>query len=202
MIVGSPDWRRVVAMLVEDDRRTAFAMAVLGTTRAEVEARLGGRRAGRALHALAEVALVTEDADGVLSADGAVFHDLLHGSATARATRGPERFLRGGRIAQYPAGADDRRALLELVVDRAIGTGEVLDEGRVNERLGDFTDDVAMLRRALVDAGLLERTRSGSEYARPDADVPGDARTAGAEVADAAPTDPATPTDPARARTT
>ncbi|GLI27175.1 hypothetical protein ARHIZOSPH14_14170 [Agromyces rhizosphaerae] len=192
MIVGSPDWRRVVAMLVEDDRRAAFAMAVLGSTRAEVEARLGERRATRALRALAEVALVAEDADGVLSADGAVFHDLLHGSATARATKGPERFLRGGRIAQYPANSSDRRALLELIVDRAIGTNEVLDERGVNERLAEFTDDVALLRRSLVDAALLERTRSGSEYARPAADVPGDARQAGARVID-----PATVTGPA-----
>ena len=33
------------------------------------------------------------------------------------------------------------------------------------DRLARFTRDPAALRRYLVDAGLLERTRSGSEYA-------------------------------------
>ncbi|WP_353808208.1 DUF2087 domain-containing protein [Agromyces sp. SYSU T00194] len=184
MIGHAPDWRRIVAMLVEDDRRAAFAMAVLGTTRADVEARLGERRATRALHALLEVDLVAEDAEGALTADGAIFHDLLHGSATARARRGPERFLRGGRLEQYPANASDRRAVLALLLDRTIRPGEVLDEHAVNERLAQVVDDVALLRRSLVDAGLLERTRSGSEYARPADEVPVDARGAGAPAAD------------------
>lgn len=55
------------------------------------------------------------------------------------------------------------------VVERAFGAEEVLDESDTNERLARFTGDVAALRRYLVDAGLLERTRSGSEYARPGA---------------------------------
>jgi hypothetical protein len=41
-----------------------------------------------------------------------------------------------------------------------------MSEQETNERLAAFTDDVAALRRFLVDGGLLERTPSGSEYAR------------------------------------
>jgi hypothetical protein len=41
----------------------------------------------------------------------------------------------------------------------------VLSEKELNERLEPFSSDVAVLRRHLVDHGLVERTRSGSEYA-------------------------------------
>jgi hypothetical protein len=43
----------------------------------------------------------------------------------------------------------------------------------VHERLAllqllDFVEDVVLLRRYLVDYGLLQRTTSGSSYGRPD----------------------------------
>ena len=40
-------------------------------------------------------------------------------------------------------------------------------ERQVNERLLNYADDVVLLRRYLVDFGLLERTASGSSYRRP-----------------------------------
>lgn len=43
---------------------------------------------------------------------------------------------------------------------------EVVDERELSERLLRFGDDPALLRRYLVDFGLVERPRSGSEYAR------------------------------------
>lgn len=79
------------------------------------------------------------------------------------------RFLdASGRIDRYPAAAGDRRALLCWVVGRAIGADEVLAETEVNERLAPYApgEDVAALRRYLVDHELLERTRSGTQYAR------------------------------------
>jgi hypothetical protein len=44
--------------------------------------------------------------------------------------------------------------------------GGELTERQVNEWLLAYTDDVALLRR--WDFGLLERTRPGSSYARPE----------------------------------
>lgn len=79
------------------------------------------------------------------------------------------RFLdRDGRIDRYPLRSPQRRELLELIVERAVPHGRVVTEAEINECLGPFApaDDVAVLRRYLVDHGLLERTRSGSEYAR------------------------------------
>ena len=43
---------------------------------------------------------------------------------------------------------------------------EVVTERELTERLAPFGPDTAALRRAMVDAEVLERTRSGSEYAR------------------------------------
>jgi len=79
------------------------------------------------------------------------------------------RFLdRDGRIDRYPLRASERRALLEWVVQRAVPHGVVLDEAGINARLEAFAPggDVAVLRRYLVDHEFVERTPSGSQYAR------------------------------------
>lgn len=79
------------------------------------------------------------------------------------------RFLdAAGRIDRYPAAHGERRDLLRWVAERAIGADEVLAEDEVNERLLPYAPDgdVAVLRRHLVDHELLERTPSGSQYAR------------------------------------
>ena len=79
-----------------------------------------------------------------------------------------ERFVDGeGRIDRYPVQHGDRQALLEWVAARAFTAEDVLTERDVNERLEPFAPrgDVAVLRRYLVDHGVIERTRSGSEYA-------------------------------------
>jgi hypothetical protein len=52
-----------------------------------------------------------------------------------------------------------------MIAQRVLSEGEVLTEKELNGRLRAFTEDVPLLRRHLVDAELVERTRSGSEYA-------------------------------------
>jgi hypothetical protein len=88
-------------------------------------------------------------------------------SAPPPTRTGVARFLdREGRIERYPIAGAERRMLLQWVIDRALPTDAVVDEAEVNTRLAPFTDDVALLRRQLVDHELLERTASGSHYAR------------------------------------
>jgi hypothetical protein len=60
----------------------------------------------------------------------------------------------------------ERRELLAWIVSEAIEPGEHQTEKQVNERLLSYTDDVVMLRRYMIDFGLLERTASGSSYSR------------------------------------
>lgn len=105
------------------------------------------------------------------SQDGFEFDDAtvrgILSESPAQKRSGPARYLDAdGRIDRYPSRADDHRELLAWVAARAFEMSDVLTETEVNDRLAVFADDVALLRRYLVDAGFLERTRSGSSYAR------------------------------------
>jgi hypothetical protein len=65
--------------------------------------------------------------------------------------------------------SDDRRGRRRCLfqAERAVGVAQVLTESEVNGRLAAWAPggDVALLRRRLVDHGILERTLPGSEYA-------------------------------------
>ena len=96
--------------------------------------------------------------------------DGLLAQEAAPTKHGVERFLHGERIDHYPARVSERRELLDWVVTRTLGEGEVLSEPEINARLATFTDDVATLRRYLVDEGFLFREPNGQSYERrPDA---------------------------------
>jgi hypothetical protein len=86
--------------------------------------------------------------------------------AGIRPRTGPERFLdRDGRIERYPVRAADLHELLVAILPRVLSPGEVLGEAEINDRIRPIAKDIAFVRRALVDDGLVERTLSGTEYA-------------------------------------
>lgn len=148
----------MVAALLNPDLRAALA-EVMG------DGRLTPQRRQRAIERLEQMGLVRRTADGV-EFDDRMLRAVLDANPPATST-GPARYLDGnGRIDRYPVRADDLRELLVWVCERALAAEEILTEPQLNERLSAFADDVALLRRHLVDAELLERTRSGSSYAR------------------------------------
>lgn len=156
----SEQWRGVLAALVNPELRAALAEVMA--------APLTENRRSRALARLEQVGLVTAQADGTWVFDDSVVGSILSEGAKPKPT-GVDRFLDAeGRIDRYPIGAADRREVLAWVVARALEVDEVLTESEINERLEPYAPggDVAVLRRYLVDHELLERTRSGSEYAR------------------------------------
>jgi hypothetical protein len=165
---GGPHWRRVLAALANSDARTAYAQIVLGTDFPAVLAGMKDHRRNRAIAALLEAGLVERNAAGELVAPEAIFRDLLAQQPRRQAKTGVDRFMRLGRIERYPANMAERRELLAWIARNAIRPGENLTEKQVNERLLSYTDDVVLLRRYLVDFGLLERTASGSSYSRPE----------------------------------
>jgi hypothetical protein len=140
-------WRRVVAALARQDRREAYAKLVLGLP-------VDNEKALRDLQAAGLV-------DGTTVLDDA-FADLLADDAPIART-GIDRFVRNGRISQYPAKPSDRAALLEWAANQVLA-GEKVDEATITERLGELTDDPASLRRYLVDADLVARAADGSSY--------------------------------------
>jgi hypothetical protein len=164
---GGPHWRRVMAALANNDARTAYAQIVLGTELAHVAADLGARRRDRAIAVLLESGLVERTADNELEASEAIFRDLLTQQPKRQAQTGVARFMRLGRIERYPANLAERRELLTWIANEAVRPGENLSERQVNERLLSYTDDVVLLRRYMIDFGVLERTPSGSSYSRP-----------------------------------
>jgi len=154
-----------MAALANRDARTAYAQIVLG---AEVLADVKDQRRNRAIAILLEAGLVEPAGSNAYQASETIFHNLLSQQPRRQPKTGVDRFLRLGRIDRYPASAADRRELLAWIVGEAIQPGEDLTERQVNERLLSYTDDVVLLRRYLVDFGLLERTASGSSYSRPE----------------------------------
>jgi hypothetical protein len=155
------EWRPLVAALANEDLRRVWARMVLGADEADAVAGLSPSRARRVRDGLRNAGLV--GADGRVGADA--FRAALAAAPAPVRPTGVERYLREGRIDRYPASQSERRDLLALIASRAFRTGEVLTEAEVNERLAAFHDDVAVLRRYLVDFELLVRTRSGSSYA-------------------------------------
>ncbi|MFE7844806.1 DUF2087 domain-containing protein [Microbacterium sp. NPDC057407] len=156
----SDRWRGILAVLLNPELRAVLADAIS-------EPSLPPARRERAITRLVDLGLLRRDGDNVVF-DDRIVREILAETARPRPT-GPHRFLADtGRIDRYPVHAADREELLRWVASRAFAQGEVLTEIETNERLEAFADDVAALRRYLVDAGLLERTRSGSEYALAD----------------------------------
>ncbi len=70
-------------------------------------------------------------------------------------------FFEGGRLRRLPSAAKRRRWVLEHIASR-FQPGETYPEREVNGLLLPVYDDVAALRRALVDHGLLHR--EGGRY--------------------------------------
>lgn len=160
-------WRALVSALSDDRARTAYAAIVLGHSVDEALAPLPPAKADRVLRGLTAAGLVQRSVDG-WRAVPEVFAQALAAAPRPERPRGVDRFLVDGRIASFPSRAADRRELLEHVVSTVLSPDETTDEAEINERLSTKTDDVAGLRRALVDAGLLTRTASGDAYSRPE----------------------------------
>lgn len=76
-------------------------------------------------------------------------------------------FFEGGRLTQIPAKRKKREVILRFLAER-FEPGVDYPQREVNMILERYHPDVAYLRRELVGAGLL--TRSRSVYRRPDSD--------------------------------
>ncbi|MFT2712535.1 DUF2087 domain-containing protein [Clavibacter sp. Sh2126] len=166
------DPRRIAAVLADAEMRAAYARVVLGSSLDDALAHLSPARRTKAARALTGSGLVAVAEDDTATAPDAVFRAILAQQPAIPPAQGVERFLRDGRIAQWPASPADLDDLLRHVVAQVLDPDEVLDEKALTARLVRLTDDHALLRRHLVDAGLVLRTRSGSEYARAEQPAP------------------------------
>ena len=172
---ASPEPRELVALLAEPDRLRALAAVALGAgTLAEVAERTGleRRAAARALSRLVAGGLL----DGEAGKGYRVRTEALQAAAIppAAEAEGPEataaqgdevlrRFIHKGRLLAMPAAHGKRLVVLDHLAG-LFEPGRRYPEPEVNELLGRYHPDYALLRRYLVDDGFLDRAdeRAGS----------------------------------------
>ncbi len=65
-------------------------------------------------------------------------------------------FIRHGRLTAIPAQLKKRQVILEKIAE-SFEPGRQYSEREVNVILLDFHDDVATLRRGLIESGLMKR---------------------------------------------
>ncbi len=157
----SNTWRPLIAVLANPETRRVAAELMLGGTLESATASLSPSRRRRVAEAIVQSGLV--DAGTQLLAPD-VFRVIL-ASAPVPRREGIERFTEGKRIRQYPANLHERGELLEWVARGVFSADEVLTEREVNARLLSYSEDVAVLRRYLVDYQLVERRSDGTGYA-------------------------------------
>lgn len=79
----------------------------------------------------------------------------------------PRRFLRSGRLEALPRRWRDKVAVTRYLAARALPTLlEPVTERELTDRLRELSYDPVGTRRAMVDHGLVQRTRDGAEYWR------------------------------------
>ena len=161
----TPDARRLLAALANAQARRVFAEISVGETPG---GSLSPAKLARALTLLNQAGLVeTVETEGSVRyrIREHVFRDALAALSSTPSPSGVERFLTtDGRIDRYPTREADRLGLLAWVAARILDTGGRVAERELNERLARFTGDVPMLRRYLVDSGIVSRTPDGSAY--------------------------------------
>lgn len=157
----SDRWRPLIALLANPETRRVAAEVMLGSTLESATANLSPSRRRRVTDAVVRSGLV-EPTTQRLSPE--VFRTILESAAVPK-REGVERFVDGQRIRQYPANLEERGELLAWVARNVFDAEEVLTEREVNARLLPYSEDVAVLRRYLVDYQLVERRADGTEYA-------------------------------------
>ncbi|NJI60651.1 DUF2087 domain-containing protein [Microbacterium oxydans] len=154
-------WRPLIALFANPETRRVAAEVMLGGTLTSAVEGLSPSRRRRVTEAVVQSGLVDAETQA-LAPD--VFREIL-ASAPVPRRQGIERFVDGKRIRQYPANLEERGALLAWVAGGVLAADEILTEREVNARLLPYSEDVAVLRRYLVDYQLVERRSDGTQYA-------------------------------------
>jgi hypothetical protein len=166
----------IVGLLADEERRRVAAAVILGAGSLDAAVTATGLPAGRvsrALGRLVDAGLVHDTGDG-LAIDGAAIaaaarvararpHRSEHDTESRERRRVLDAFVRDGRITALPSARGKRLVVLDWLA-QSFEPGVRYPEREVNEIIVARHPDAAMLRRYLVDEGLLDR--AGGEYWR------------------------------------
>jgi DNA-binding IclR family transcriptional regulator len=129
------------------------------------------QEAGNLLARLTGVGLATGTGNGVYRADPSVLREAAQAVDRAQPIAAllagfPQ--LRGnfahGRLTSLPPTMSERYHQVGELFARFLALEGLHTEAEINRRLSAVTDDVAGVRRMLVETGWLERDRAGSTY--------------------------------------
>lgn len=163
--IGADSWRGVIAALANPESRRVLGLLLVAHDASDYLASLPLKRRERVVRVLSDAGVLDSSGD-TLRLRAERFAELL-ASAPVERPMGIDRFVVNGRLEQYPAGADDRKVVLQYLIDRAMPEpAELVDERTLTQRLATLTDDPVTVRRYLVDAGFLDREADGSSYRR------------------------------------
>jgi hypothetical protein len=167
----------MLSQLATPERLAAFAELVRrgkeGATIAELAYVLDVpmQKSGELCARLVGAGLATGTGNGVYRANAGV---LREAAAAVDMMQPVAPLLRGypqlkgyfshGRLTSLPPTLGERYDQVGELIVRLLALDGVCDEDSLNRRLAAVTDDVAGVRRMLVDTGWLERDRAGSTY--------------------------------------
>jgi hypothetical protein len=160
----------LAGLLADSARRATVAALVLGAddlVSVRTMTGLDVRGAVTAIERLVDSGLVERAEDGGLVLLSAAFAMAAraaaptpvgddHGAATDEESRVLRAFVRDGRLIALPTSHSKRMVVLDLLVQE-FEPGRRYSEAQVNALLRKWHDDVAALRRWLVDVGYLDR---------------------------------------------
>lgn len=163
---AEPSWQDILAILSNKATRQLFAKAELGLLTMPEANHLTGKEL-KALNRLRASAVVVPDDEG--------FHvnsEILRAPLSQSSTQSPQttisKYVDGTKLHTMPRKPEERISVLRWIMEQAVPADSSLSEPSLNERLSVFHSDVAMLRRYMVDLGLLQRSRDGGLYSRAD----------------------------------
>lgn len=158
-------WRALVSALADDAAREVYARIVLDEPVDPVLDTLPPGKRRRVMDTLLSAGLISVHDEG-WRIEPDVFRAALAAAPPAPRPTGVDRFFVDGRLATYPSRVADRDEVHAHIAERLLTPGETLSECEINDRLADIVDDVAAMRRYLVDTGVLRRERDGTGYSR------------------------------------
>jgi hypothetical protein len=167
---GRDDGERILGLLAEPERMRVAAALVLGYSSIDEIARISGVPERSVIGAIARLV-----AGGLVVEDGTsgyrfAIEELKVAARSAAAARPQEKdvdapagaarvlraFIREGRLTSIPAAHSKRLVVLDYL-SQAFEPGRRYKEKQVNEILGRVHEDVAALRRYMVDEGFMNR---------------------------------------------
>lgn len=164
--IGDVTWQDILALISNKATRSLFAKVEIGPLTADDIDRLSGKE--KKAFARLQASGIVRWEDGVVRIDS----DVLRSPLTREAKHSPksviDKYFDGVRLHTMPRRPEDRISALRWIVEQVVPENSTVTETSLNERLSVFHPDVAMLRRYMVDLGLLDRSQDGSSYYRAD----------------------------------